>query len=340
MTAKLKVGLIGLGRLGQVYAAHLAHRVQNADLAAVADIQEGLAEKFSKDLGVSKFYTNHQDLIADKDIDAIAVISTTSTHRDVVIDAANHGKAVFCEKPVSISLSEANEMRDSIRKSGTFFQIGFQRRFNSGYLEALDKLNSGVIGDPVLLKSSSRDPFAPPMEFCDPAKSGGLLLDMGIHDFDAARMFMGEVKSVYSIGNVLAYPEMKKIGDIDNAVVNMYFENGSLGVVDLSRNAVYGYDIRAEILGTKGTLKIGYLRETPLVVMTKEGITHDVVPHFMERFGNAYLAQIQNFADNVLGGKQPAISIDDGITALEISLAAAKSFKDNCPIEVKLIGEK
>jgi len=340
MTAKLKVGLIGLGRLGQVYAAHLAHRVQNADLAAVADIQEGLAEKFSKDLGVSKFYTNHQDLIADKDIDAIAVISTTSTHRDVVIDAANHGKAVFCEKPVSISLSEANEMRDSIRKSGTFFQIGFQRRFDSGYLEALDKLNSGVIGDPVLLKSSSRDPFAPPMEFCDPAKSGGLLLDMGIHDFDAARMFMGEVKSVYSIGNVLAYPEMKKIGDIDNAVVNMYFENGSLGVVDLSRNAVYGYDIRAEILGTKGTLKIGYLRETPLVVMTKEGITHDVVPHFMERFGNAYLAQIQNFADNVLGGKQPAISIDDGITALEISLAAAKSFKDNCPIEVKLIGEK
>jgi len=340
MTTKLNVGLIGLGRLGKVYATHLAHRVQNAKLVAVADIQSGLAEKISKDLDIPRFYSSHQELLTDKNIDAIAIISTTSTHRDIVIDAATHGKAVFCEKPVSISLQEANEMGNTIKKKGVFFQIGFQRRFDNGYLEALNKLKSGEIGQPVLLKSSSRDPFAPPMEFCDPKKSGGLLMDMGIHDFDVARMFMGEVKTVYSIGNVLAYPEMKKIGDIDNAVVNMYFENGTLGCVDLSRNAVYGYDIRAEILGTKGTLKIGYLRETPLLVMTKEGITHDVVPHFMERFGNAYLAQIQNFVDNVLKEKQPAISIDDGIAALQVSLAATKSLKENCPVEVKLIEGK
>jgi len=334
MPTKLNVGLIGLGRLGTVYARHLAHHVPNANLIAVADIQDNLAAKFAKDLDIPNFYNNYDDLISDKNINAVAVISPTSTHRDIVISAAQHGKSIFCEKPVSISMEEATEMQKVVEKTGIFFQMGFQRRFDTGYLEARKKINDGIIGQPVVLKSSSRDPFAPPMEFCDPQKSGGLILDMGIHDFDVARMFMGEVKSVYSIGGALAYPEMKQIGDIDNAIINMYFENGTLGVVDLSRNAVYGYDIRTEILGTKGTLKIGYLRETPLLVMTKEGIKHDVVPHFMERFGDAYLAQIQNFVNNVIEDKEPHITINDGIAALQISIAATKSFKENRPIKV------
>jgi predicted dehydrogenase len=177
------------------------------------------------------------------------------------------------------------------------------------------------------------------MEFCDPAKSGGLILDMGIHDFDVARMLMGNIKSVYSIGGALAYPEMKNIGDIDNAIITLNFENGTLGVVDLSRNAVYGYDIRAEVLGSKGTLKIGYLRETPLTVLTKEGVTHDVVPHFMERFADAYLSQIKDFVNNVLKGKEPSITAADGIAALIVSLAATKSYKENRPVQITDIRE-
>lgn len=329
MQHRLNIGITGLGRLGQVYGSYLAHQVPNANLIAVADIDESIAETFATKYEIKKWYKNHSELIADKDIDAIAVITPTSTHNDVVIEAARAGKAVFCEKPVSISLSEAEKILEVVEKTGSFFQMGFQRRFDRGYMEAKKKIEEGVVGTPVVLKSSSRDPFAPPLEFCDPEKSGGLILDMGIHDFDVARMFMGEIESVYTIGGALAYPEMKNIGDIDNAIISLYFKNGTLGTVDLSRNAVYGYDIRAEILGTKGTLKIGYLRETPVVVLNKSGVTHDVVPHFMERFGEAYLLQIQNFIYNVLSGKPPAVTVHDGIAALKISLAATKSYHEN-----------
>jgi len=335
MNSKLNVGVIGLGRLGKVYAEHLAFRVPNANLIAVADKQDSLAESFAKEHNLPKWYMSHEELLNDSEIDAVAVISPTSTHKDVVIDAAKSGKAIFCEKPISLAIADAEEMLDTVAKEGSFLQLGFQRRFDRGYIEAKKKMDEGVIGTPVLLKSTSRDPFRPSLEFADPKHSGGLITDMGIHDFDVARLFMGEVKSVYSIGGTLAYPEMKEIGDIDNAVINMYFESGALGVVDISRNAVYGYDIRAELLGTKGTLKIGYLRETPLLVLTKEGVTHDVVPHFMERFGDAYLAQIQNFIDNVINGKEPGVTGNDGIKALQISLAATQSYKENRPIELK-----
>jgi len=334
MNHRLNVGVIGLGRLGRVYAADLAHRVPNARLVAVADQQADLAESFAKQYGVPKWYKSHGDLLGDKDVAAVAVITSTSTHREVVIDAVNAGKAVFCEKPISISLPEAEEMLRAVQAAGAFLQMGFQRRFDAGYVAAKKKVDAGVIGTPVLLKSTSRDPFRPPIEFCDPRVSGGLIADMGIHDFDVARMFMGNVRSVYAVGGALAYPELKSVGDIDNAIITMVFESGTVGVVDLSRNAVFGYDIRAEIWGTKGSLQIGYFRETPILVMTEAGITHDVVPHFMQRFERAYLAQIQDFVDNVLEGREPTITGADGVAALRISLAATKSFQENRPLEV------
>jgi len=232
MKNKLNVGVIGLGRLGRVYASDLAHLVPDANLIAVADELGNLSETFAKENGVPKWYSNHHDLISDKEVDAVAIITPTSTHRNVIIEAAEHGKAIFCEKPISISLEESREIVNVTEKTGVFFQMGFQRRFDRGYVEAKRKIEEGIIGQPVVLKSTSRDPFAPPMEFCDPSKSGGLILDMGIHDFDVARMFMGEVSSVYSIGGALAYPEMKEVGDIDNAIVTLTFEDESLGVVD------------------------------------------------------------------------------------------------------------
>jgi inositol 2-dehydrogenase len=334
MRSPLNMGVIGLGRLGRVYAADLAQRVPGARLIAVADLQSDLAQSFAGDYGVSRWYRNHEDLLADRDVAAVAVITPTSTHGEVVIAAAKAGKAIFCEKPISTSLAEAARMLAVVHKTGAFFQMGFQRRFDAGYLGAKKKIEDGVIGTPVLLTSTSRDPFRPPLEFCDPKISGGLIADMGIHDFDVGRMFMGDVKSVYANGATLAYPEMRSVGDIDNAIINMVFANGTLGVVHLSRNAVFGYDIRAEIWGTKGSLQVGYFRETPILVMTKEGITHDVVPHFMERFERAYLAQIQDFVNKVLQEKEPSISGADGLAALRVSLAATKSLKEGRPVEV------
>jgi scyllo-inositol 2-dehydrogenase (NAD+) len=337
MRNRLNIGVIGLGRMGRVYAMNLAHRVPNADLVAVADQQADLAESLAREYSVPKWYKNHHDLINDKEIAAVAVITPTSTHREVVIDAARNGKAIFCEKPISVSLEEAGQILKVVEASGVFFQMSFQRRFDAGYVGAKKKIEEGAIGIPVLLQSTSRDPFRPPLEFCDPKVSGGLIADMGIHDFDVGRMFMGDVKSVYAVGGTLAYPEMKSVGDIDNAIINMVFENGTLGVVHLSRNAIFGYDIRAEIWGTKGSLQIGYFRETPIFVMTKEGITHDVVPHFMDRFEKAYLAQIQDFVDKVLQDQEPSITGADGVAALRVSLAATTSLKENRPVEIKEI---
>jgi predicted dehydrogenase len=157
---------------------------------------------------------------------------------------------------------------------------------------------------------------------------------MGIHDFDLGRMFMGEVSTVHAVGGALAYPEMKSVGDIDNALINMVFENGTLGSVQLSRNSVFGYDIRTELWGTKGSIQIGYFRHTPILMMTQEGITHDVVPHFMQRFEGAYLTQIQDFVNKVLKGQPPSLTGADAIAAMRISLAATLSCHEGRPVQV------
>jgi scyllo-inositol 2-dehydrogenase (NAD+) len=335
MSKKLGIGVIGLGRLGSAYAGYFTGRIAGATLVAVSDVNEAAAVSLGTELGISKQYSNHRDLIADKQVEGVVIVSPTSTHREIVLEAAKHGKAIFCEKPLSISLEEAREMQRAVEQAGVFFQMGFMRRFDKGYMAAKRKIEDGVIGTPVVFKSSSRDPYRPSLEYLDPAHSGGLFVDCGIHDLDLARWYMGEIASVYSIGGTLAYPEMKEIGDIDNAVTSLYFESGALGTIDLSRSGVYGYDIRTEILGTEGTLKIGYLRETPIMVMTKDGITHDTVPYFTERFEQAYITQLQDFVENILQGKSPAVTCADGVAALQASAAATLSFKENRPVKIQ-----
>lgn len=331
---KINVGMIGLGRLGALYAEYLANRIRGARLAAIADLKPGAASAQADTLGVERHYENYQDLLAQEDIDAVVVATPTSTHKEIVIETAKSRKAIFCEKPLSISLEESLEMVKAVQDAGAFFQMGFMRRFDPGYAAARRKIMEGVIGTPVVFKSSSRDPFRPSLEYADPKHSGGLIIDCGIHDFDLARWYMGEVGYVYSIGGTLVYPEMREIGDIDNAIVSLTFVDGMMGVVDLSRSGIYGYDVRTEILGTKGTLKIGYLRQTPVLVMTKEGITHDTVPYFMERFENAYVAQLQDFVDNVINQREPPVTGADGIAALQISVAATRSLKEGRPVIV------
>jgi len=332
MTKKLGIGVIGLGRLGSSYAKYFNGRIAGAALVAISDVNETAVATLAAELGISKTYNRYQGLIADDKVEAVVIVSPTSTHQEIVQEAANQQKPIFCEKPLSISLDKAREMLRTVEQTGVFFQMGFMRRFDKGYVAAKRKLDDGLIGKPVVFKSSSRDPYRPSLEYLDPAHSGGLFIDCGIHDLDLARWYMGEIASVYSIGGTLAYPEMEKIGDIDNAITSLYFRSGALGTIDLSRNGVYGYDIRTEILGTEGTLKIGYLRETPIMVMTKDGITHDTVPYFTERFEQAYVTQLQNFVDNVRHGKPPAISCADGVAALQASAAATLSFKEKRPV--------
>jgi inositol 2-dehydrogenase len=334
MGKKLGIGVIGVGRLGSSYAKYFTGRIAGAALVAVSDVNETAAAALAAELGISKTYGRYQDLIADDEVDAIVIVSPTSTHKEIVFEAAKRGLPIFCEKPLSISLEEAREMLAVVEQTGVFFQMGFMRRFDKGYVAAKRKIEAGEIGTPVVFKSSSRDPYRPSLEYLDPKHSGGLFIDCGIHDLDLARWYMGDIASVYSIGGTLAYPEMKEIGDIDNAIASLYFRSGALGTIDLSRNGVYGYDIRTEILGTEGTLKIGYLRETPVLVMTKDGITHDTVPYFTERFEQAYITQLQDFVENVLQSKPPAVTCADGVAALQASAAATLSFKENRPVTI------
>jgi inositol 2-dehydrogenase len=335
--ARLKVGVIGVGRLGKVYVRDLSSRIPETTVAAVADADRALAGRVADEFGVPNAYGSADELIADRNVDAIVIVTPTHVHRENVIAAAESNKPTFCEKPPALTLAECSAMASAVAKSGTFFQMGFMRRFDPGYAAAKEKIAQGAIGRPVVFKSSSRDPFRPSLEYANPASSGGIMVDMGIHDFDLARWFMGDVDTVSASGAVLAYPEMASIGDIDNAIATLEFADGRLGVVDLTRNGVYGYDISTELLGDAGTLRIGYLRETPVLTMTKNNVSHDTVPYFMERFERAYAIQLQNFAQNVLQGREPAVTLHDGVEALRTALAATAAHQRRQRVSVSSI---
>ena len=334
MNSRLNIGLVGVGRMGIAYARYLASRVPGATLYAVSDVRADAAESVRVQFGATKAYTDFNDLISDPSVDAIVVMTPTKLHKVVVLAAARAGKPIFCEKPLSLSIEDAKLMQEAVVKSGVFFQLGFMRRFDAGYAAAKKKIDAGAIGKLCVFKSTSKDKERPSVDYLRPENSGGLFIDMGIHDFDLARWFMGDVASVYSTGGVLAYPEMNGIGDWDNAITNMRFKNGCIGMVNLSRNGIYGYGIHTEIVGTEGTIQIGYDRETPVLVMTKDTITHDTIPGFYERFENAYIAQLQDFVRNLTERRPPPISIDDGIAAQRIALAATQSVQENRIVEL------
>ena len=334
---RLAMGLIGAGRLGRVYARDLASRIAETKLVAIADPVEPVAKEVAAEFDVPRHYADPLALIDDAAVDAIVIVSPTHTHRELVIAAASRKKATFCEKPPALSLDEVAEMQEAVSSSGMFLQMGFMRRFDAGYASAKKQIEEGRIGTPLVFKSTSRDPFRPSLEYANPRSSGGMLLDMGIHDFDLARWFMGEVRTVSTIGATIAYPELATVGDIDNAVASLIFASGKLGVVDLSRSGIYGYDISTEILGLQGTLKIGYLRETPVMLLTKNSVAHDTVPYFMERFRDAYTTQLQNFAQNVQQGRPAPITIEDGLEALRIGVAATRAHETGRSVVVSAI---
>ena len=328
---RLRVGLIGLGRLGRVYARDLASRIPETRLVAVADPDEAALADVSATYD-ARAHREPERLLDDPEVEAVVIASPTHTHAALTVAASTTGKAIFCEKPPALSLAETERMKAAVSRPGVFFQMGFMRRFDTGYAAAKRKVEEGVIGTPVVFKSSSRDPYRTSLEYANPKSSGGMIMDMGIHDFDLARWFMGEVKTVATVAGTLAYPELKTVGDLDNAIVSLVFADDRIGVVDLSRNGIYGYDIDTELLGTAGTLRIGYLRETPVLVMTKNSIAHDTVPHFMDRFAQAYPAQLQDFARNVIEGRPPSITIDDGLAAIKVALAAERARQTGRPV--------
>lgn len=332
---KIRVGLIGAGRMGKVFAHTLAFNVPEVELLAVADSDLQTSQEAAARFGVKYQYTDYHTLLGRGDVDAVVIVTPTATHAEVIQAAAAAGKHIFSEKPLALTLEMCDQAIAAVDKAGVKLQLGFMRHFDPAYVMAKQRIEAGEIGTPVMFRSTSRDPKRTSLEFARRENSGGLIMDMGVHDFDLARWLMGsEVVRVQSEGGCLVYPELKEVGDIDNAIINLKFANDAIGNIDVSRNSVYGYDIRTEVLGSDGGLLIGKLQQTATLVMTRQGVMHDTVPYFMERFGEAYAAEIRDFVSCILEDRPPSITGQDARKATAIGIAATRSLDEGQPVEV------
>lgn len=332
MTRKIRSAVLGLGRLGYWHAVNVS-KIRNAELAAVCDMNHETAKRVAKELEVPFYTANPDDIFQDESIQAVIIASPTSTHFDLLKKAAESGKAIFVEKPLTINLNEALEIQAIIKKNKTICQVGFMRRFDPAYDAAKKRIDAGDIGDPIYFRGISRDPHAPHEEFIQ--HSGGMFVDVSIHDFDIARYLMNsEVTSVSAHGRVLKYPFMEKYADVDQSLTYMEFSSGAAGDAEASRNAYYGYDIRAEVIGTEGSIFIGNLRQHDIHILTKAGATHDILPDFPTRFVEAYNLELVDFYRVVNEHDTPRVTVEDGVKALEIALAARESLHTGQKVEL------
>ncbi|HUA04550.1 MAG TPA: inositol 2-dehydrogenase [Solirubrobacteraceae bacterium] len=330
--APLRIGVIGVGRIGRMHAELIAHQVPGAALGAVYDAYEPAARDIATQLGVPAAASVEE--IFDSQLDAVAICSSSDTHVNLLIAAADAGKAVFCEKPVSLDLSEVDRALDAIDAAGVPFQIGFNRRFDPAHASVRDAVESGAVGTPHLLRISSRDPEPPPPAYV--RTSGGLFLDMMIHDFDMARFVTGsEVVEVFARGAVRVDPAIGEAGDIDTALVTLVHEDGCLTAIDNSRRAAYGYDQRVEVFGSAGMAMSENPRAHTGSVLTPAGERRPPNPYFfLERYLPSYVREWEAFVQAVKTGVTPPVSSSDARAPLVIGLAAGRSLREGRPVRV------
>ena len=334
MTQKINVGLIGAGRIGRVHAEHLAYRVPGANLVAVTDVIEEAAKKVAADFQIPDAYQDHRRIMEDETIEAIIICSSTDTHSQMIEEAAAAGKHIFCEKPIDHDLNKIDHVLASVKESGVKLQIGFNRRFDPSFRRVREIVASGEIGVPHILRITSRDPGPPPIEYIK--VSGGIFLDMTIHDFDMARFLIGEeVVEIYAVGGVMVDPQIGETGDIDTTIITLRFENGVIGTIDNSRKAVYGYDQRVEVFGSEGVVVISNNTPDTAVVSNASGI-HASLPlfFFIERYTEAYIAEMKEFIECIQQDTSPPVTGIDGRIPVVMGYAAKKSYQDNRPVRL------
>ena len=340
MKASLNVAVLGLGRMGAIYARAIARQIYGATLYAVADPDEQARAALLADVDVPHVFAETPEALALPGLDAVVIATPTHTHSALVAAAAQAGKAIFCEKPLALTLAETHAARDAVAQAGVPLQVGFMRRFDMAYRQARQMIGHGLIGQPVMFKAVGRDPRCPRPVFADPARSGGLILDMGIHDFDLARWLVGsEVERVSAAGACLVCDDLRAVGDFDNAVVNLCFENGALGNVEVSRTAFYGYDIRTEVLGSEGIVRIGGAKQPEPMLSTRHAAPAGGGAYLMNRFGEAYRAQLDYFIGCLLEDQSPAVSGADALAAFEIGLAATFAAQTSAPVTLAAVRE-
>lgn len=331
---KIKIGVIGAGRIGKVHVATLALGVPEAELIAIADTDKSRAKSLAEAFGIKTIAGDYKEIIQNPEVEAVVICSPTDTHAKYIIEAAQAGKHIFCEKPVDLSLEVIQKALDAVKKAGVKLMVGFNRRFDNNFMKMRQMVEEGKVGEPHILKITSRDPAPPPAEYS--AVSGGMFLDMTIHDFDMARYIVGsEVTEVYTKATVLVDPEIGKAGDVDTAIITLTFKNGAIGVIDNSRKAVYGYDQRLEIFGSKGMVNVDNNYPENHRYYSADGV-HKSLPlnFFMDRYTEAYANEMKAFCKALSNDSKLPVSGEDGLISVAIALAAKKSFEENRPVKI------
>lgn len=322
---RVSVGLIGAGRIGRIHAQNLRFQIRGARVSAVADIVIEAARMLAEELGIPAYEQDYHRLLDNPEIEAVLICSSTDTHAEMIIEAAAAGKHIFCEKPIALELERIDRALEAVNRSGVKFQVGFNRRFDPSFMKAKELVESGKIGRPHLLRISSRDPEPPPLDYVK--VSGGLFLDMMIHDFDMARYLMGEeVTELVAAGNCCIDPAFQCVGDVDTAIVLLKFESGALGAIDNSRQAVYGYDQRIEVFGSEGSVIVGNKTPTEVTVHKADSVYGEKPLYFfLERYQEAYLAEMNHFIRCIQENREPSVGGNDGRVSVRLGLAAKES---------------
>lgn len=334
MAKKIRVGVIGAGRIGKIHTENIKYFIPDAEVKAVSDIKIDGIKDWAAGLGIPKIVNDYKEILKDPDIDAVLICSSTDTHSQISIEAAEAGKHIFCEKPIDYDLARIDAVLKAVEKAGVKFQVGFNRRFDHNFKKVKDLILEGKIGDPHIIKITSRDPAPPPIEYVK--VSGGIFLDMTIHDFDMARYLSGsEVEEVYANGAVLVDPKIGEVGDIDTAIITLKFKNGAIGVIDNSRKAAYGYDQRIEVFGSKGCVSADNDLPTTTVLSTEEGVVSDKPKYFfLERYTESFVTEVKCFIDAIVNDKPTPVSGIDGLNSVLIGLAAKKSLEEGRPVKL------
>lgn len=328
------VALLGAGRMGRTHAENLP-AILGAHMVAVADPLPEARETTRVASGALHAYADPGEAIADSEVDAVIIATPTPTHAPLVEAAARAGKAVFCEKPLAETTARARALAEVVRERGVPFQVGFQRRFDPGYAVARERIERGDVGTVDQFRSVGRDPAPPSLEYL--SVSGGIFFDQALHEFDMARFLVGEVSEVSAWGAVRIAKEIGAMGDADTAVTVLRFVDGALGVVENSRRAVYGYDVRSEVFGSRGKLVVDAVPRTPLWHYGERGVSADHYYFFTDRFREAARQELRAFFASVREGNAPTPGLDDALRAMLIAQAATESFRSGAPVRVEVI---
>jgi myo-inositol 2-dehydrogenase/D-chiro-inositol 1-dehydrogenase len=338
MQSSVNIGIIGAGRIGKIHAENIASLMPEGRLKGIADINlTPEIRTWAKNLGVASIVKDPVALLADKDIQAVLICSSTDTHADLVVQAAKAGKHIFCEKPVDLTVAKVRAALDAVNKAGVKLQVGFNRRFDHNSRRIRELVESGAIGAVHLIKITSRDPAPPPLDYIK--VSGGIFLDMTIHDFDMVRFQSGsEVEEVYATGAVLIDKAIGKAGDVDTAIVTLYLANGALAVIDNSRKAAYGYDQRVEVFGSRGAAAAENDAPSTVKLSNDSGVIGEKPLYFfLERYKESFIAEMRAFLEAVAQGKPTLVTGEDGLQDLRVGLAAKLSLAERRPVKLSEI---